>query len=210
MKKLFITLMVISVFAYENASAQIEISGYTGWVPASRTAYSYNGYRLRIEGSQNYGASFGVTTPIGLVEFNYMGFSSFLKQDGGIVDIIQRQPINVNYYQLGVLKTLMEHEKLIPYGMFTLGASNFNPTEDSANPWRFTITAGLGLRYFFTPTVGIRLQARLLMPLYFGGIGFGCGIGTGGASCGGGAGFGSEILQGDFTGGVVLRLGNGG
>lgn len=70
------------------------------------------------------------------------------------------------------------------------------------------MTAGLGIKYFFTDVIGIKAQARLLLPLYFNGIGFGCGIGTGGASCGGGAGFGSEIVQGDFTGGVVLRIGN--
>ena len=46
------------------------------------------------------------------------------------------------------------------------------------------------------------------MPLYFGGVGFGCGIGTGGSGCGGGVGMGSEILQADFTGGVVLRVGS--
>ena len=63
------------------------------------------------------------------------------------------------------------------------------------------------MKYFFTDVVGIKVQARLLMPLYFGGVGIGCGIGTGGANCGGGATFGSEIIQGDFTGGVVLRLG---
>jgi hypothetical protein len=48
----------------------------------------------------------------------------------------------------------------------------------------------------------------MLMPLYFGGLGFGCGIGTGGSSCGGGATFGTEIIQGDFTGGIVLRINN--
>ena len=67
---------------------------------------------------------------------------------------------------------------------------------------------GIGVKYFFTDVVGVKFQARLLMPMYFGGVGFGCGIGTGGSSCGGGATFGTEIIQGDFTGGLVFRVGN--
>jgi len=205
MKKLFIVILFLVVFSYENSFAQIEINGFTGWVPSSKTAYSYNGYRLRIDGSQNYGVGIGVNTPVGLVEFSYMGFKSMMRQDGGI-QFIEPQPINVNYYMLGILKTLLEHEKFVPYGLLNIGASNFNPQEDSANPVRFSIGLGLGMRYFFTPVIGVRLQARLLMPLYFGGVGFGCGIGTGGSSCGGGAYFGTEIFQGDFTGGVVIKI----
>jgi hypothetical protein len=90
--------------------------------------------------------------------------------------------------------------------MFSLGASRFDPTEQNEDAWRFAVALGVGIKYFFTDAVGIRLQARMLMPLYFGGVGFGCGIGTGGSSCGGGAYFGTEILQGDFTGGVVIRI----
>jgi len=207
MKKVILTVFVLALMVSGKSFAQIEINAFTGWVPASKTAYSYNGYRLRIAGSQNFGIGIGMNTPVGLVEFSYMGFSSTLTQDGGI-QYLDPQPINVNYYMLGILKTLMEHEKLVPYGMFNIGVSNFNVTEESYNPVRFSIGLGLGLRYFFTPAIGIRLQARLLMPLYFGGIGFGCGVGTNGSSCGGGAYFGVEIFQGDFTGGVVIKINN--
>ena len=205
-KNLLLVLIIGFALINSNAFAQIEINAFTGWVPASKTAYSYNGYRLRIDGAQNFGAGIGMNTDIGLIEFSYMGFSSTLSQDGGIADIVDTQPIKVNYYMLGILKTLMEHEKFVPYGLLNIGASNFNPQEDSANPVRFSIGLGLGMRYFFTPVIGVRLQARLLMPLYFGGVGFGCGIGTGGSSCGGGAYFGTEIFQGDFTGGVVIKI----
>jgi len=206
MKKIILAVFVLTLMVNVTAVGQIEINAYTGWVPASNTAYNYNGYRIRIDGSQNYGAGIGLTTPVGLVEFNYMGYSSSMRQDGGIVDVVQPQPININYYQIGILKTLLEHEKLVPYGMFSLGASSFNPTEDPLNAWRFTISLGLGMRYFFTPVIGIRLQARMLMPLYFGGVGFGCGVGTNGSSCGGSTYFGVEILQGDFTAGIVLKI----
>lgn len=205
MRKVILAVLVLIVS--EKAQAQIEINAFTGWVPASTTAYSYNGYRLRIDGAQNYGGGIGVNTPVGLIEFNYMGFSSTISQDGGIDRGIKLpQAININYYQIGVLKTLVENDKFVPYGLLTLGMSNFNPHDESINAARFSISLGLGIRYFFTDAIGIRLQTRLLMPLYFGGVGFGCGIGTGGSSCGGGASFGAEIIQGDFTGGIVFRL----
>ena len=209
MKKIFTAILVLGLaLSNYNALAQIEINAYTGYVPASKTAYSYNGYRLRIEGSQNFGGGLGMNTPVGLVEFNYMGYSSNIDQYGGpeLPGLDLPQSIKINYYQLGVLKTIMEDEKFIPYGLISLGAANFNPEVESTNYWAFSLSLGLGIRYFFTPKFGIRLQARLLMPMYFGGIGMGCGIGTGGSSCGGGAYFGVDIFQGDFTGGVVFKI----
>ena len=209
MKKILTALLVISLaFINYTAVAQIEINAYGGWVPAANTMYSYNGYRLRIDGAANYGIGLGYATPYGIVaELSYMRFSSELSQNGGIQEIVERQPINVEYYQLGVQKPFQDSETLVPYGLFSLGASRFNPTEQTEDYWRFAINLGLGLKYYFNETVGLKVQARLLMPLYFGGAGFGCGVGTGGSGCGGGVGMGSEILQADFTGGIVLRVG---
>ena len=210
MKKIFTALLVISLALINyNAIAQIEINAYGGWVPAANIMHSYNGYRLRIDGAANYGIGLGYATPYGIVaELSYMRFSSEISQNGGVQEIVERQPINVEYYQLGVQKPFQDSETLVPYGLFSLGASRFNPTEQTEDYWRFAINLGLGLKYYFNETVGLKVQARLLMPLYFGGAGFGCGVGTGGSSCGGGVGMGSEILQADFTGGVVLRIGS--
>lgn len=205
---LSILVVAVTLFTSQAAMAQFELNAYGGYVPASKTMYTYNGYRLRIDGGGNYGVGLGYTTPYGIVaEFSYMRYSSEIYQEGGIIDIVERQPINVEYYQLGVMKPLMEGSTFIPYGAFSLGAARFDPTLETKDAWRFAVTGAVGMKYFFTETVGIKVQARLLLPLYFAGVGIGCGIGTGGSSCGGGAGFGSEIIQGDFTGGVVLRLG---
>lgn len=210
MKKISALIIVILVtLSVQEAMAQLELNVYGGYVPPSRTMYSYNGYRFRIEGAGNFGAGLGYTTPFGIVaELSYMRFSSEIYQDGGIIEVVERQPINVEYYQLNIMKPIMEGETFIPYGMFGLGATRFNIPELPNETWRFGVSGAVGMKYFFTDVIGVKAQARLLLPLYFNGIGFGCGIGTGGASCGGGAGFGSEIIQGDFTGGVVLRFGS--
>ncbi|MCF6361208.1 MAG: porin family protein [Cyclobacteriaceae bacterium] len=207
MKKIIFFLAFVCVGTI-SAQAQIEINAYGGYVPGSKTSYSYNGYRLRIDGGGNFGVGISKVLPTGMaIELGYSNFQSTLKQDGGIIDIVKPQDITVEYYQLGVLKPLMEGETFIPYGLFSLGASRFAPKEENEDHWRFAINAGLGMKYFLSDKVGIRIQARLLMPLYFQGAGFGCSIGTGGSGCGTGIGMGSEIIQADFTGGIVLRVG---
>ncbi len=207
MKKIFFLSIMLLAFV-TTSHAQIELNAYAGYVPGSNTAYSYNGYRLRIDDGSNFGFALSKTLPTGIaVELGYSHFESTLRQEGGIVDVVKPQDITVEYYQLGGLKPLMEGETFVPYGLFSLGASRFAPAEAKENYWRFAINVGLGMKYFFTDKVGIRLQARMLMPLYFAGAGFGCSIGTGGSGCGAGVGMGSEILQADFTGGVVIKIG---
>ncbi len=208
MKKILLSAILVLAIVV-TSSAQIELNVYGGYVPGANTAYSYSGYRLRIDGGGNFGIGIGKTLPNKMtVELSYNHFESTLKQSGGLFVEVPEQDITVEYYQIGTLKPLMEGETFIPYGLFSLGASRFAAEKASQDHWRFAINAGLGMKYFFTDKVGIRLQARILMPLYFQGAGFGCSIGTGGSSCGTGIGMGSEILQADFTGGVVLKLGS--
>jgi len=83
-------------------------------------------------------------------ELSYNHFESTLKQDGGLVDVVKPQDITVQYYQLGVLKPIMDGDTFIPYGLFSLGASRFATKEVSKDYWRFAINAGLGMKHFFT------------------------------------------------------------
>ena len=207
-KKGLITGMMALAIALSGMAQGIELGAYGGYMPSSKTMYNYYGYRLRFNDGANFSASLGVSTPVGVTaEFNFTSFSSSITQEGGIPDIVKPQPVNIQYYQIGVLRPLdVNNENLIPFGLVAIGASHFNPTELPEDYWRFAFSLGVGLKYFFTPVVGIRLQARMLMPMYFNGFGFGCSIGSGGSGCGGGAGFGSEIIQGEFSGGVVLRF----
>lgn len=202
-------LLALALLINEGVFAQVQINVFGGYVPSSKTAYNYSGYRLRIDDGANFGVALDFALPLKGIEaeLSYTHFSSTLSQDGGIVDNVETQPIIVEYYQLGVLRPLKEDDSFVPYGLLTLGMARFAPELATQDYFRFAMNAGLGMKYFFTDKVGIRLQARLLMPLYFSGAGFGCSIGTGGSGCGTGVGFGSEILQADFTGGVVLKVG---
>ena len=76
-------------------------------------------------------------------------------------------------------------------------------TDNSETVTRFAITLGGGIKIMPSDKIGIRLQGRLLMPMYFAGVGLWAGTGGGGASVNGGI----PIIQGDLTAALVIRLG---
>ena len=95
MKKFSAVVVFALLLVAESAMAQIEINAYGGYMPGSHTMYSYNGYRLKIDGGGNFGVGVGMATPLGVVaELSYMRFSSTLRQDGAITDVETPQPIN--------------------------------------------------------------------------------------------------------------------
>jgi hypothetical protein len=121
---------------------------------------------------------------------------------------IRSADFTMNYYMLGFNYHAMDGP-LVPYGIVNVGLLNVKSKEsESYSQNSFVAGGGLGIKYFLSDMVGIRLQARLLVPMRFTGVSIGCGIGTGGAGCGTGVSSYSNIIQGDFTGGVVLRIGD--
>jgi hypothetical protein len=110
----------------------------------------------------------------------------------------------VDYIQIGSLREFdVNNDAFIPFFVGTLGMTVFTPRDGGySSATNFSITLGGGLKIFPTEHFGIRLQARLLMPMQFGGLGIGCGTG----GCGGGTYASTTFVQGDFTGGIIIRL----
>ena len=111
-----------------------------------------------------------------------------------------------HYFQVGVLKAFTHNEKVRPFGSFSLGATLFN-VKEYADTWRFSITLGLGAKFMFSKHVGLMVRGRLMMPMYFGGVGGYCGIGTGGSGCGLSLNGYASLFQGDFNGGLIIKFG---
>ena len=108
--------------------------------------------------------------------------------------------VDIHYIQLGGVKEFMDG-RVRPFGSLTLGASGFVPVDVSYESWwQFAINLGLGVKINITENIGIRAQARLLMPMYLSGLGIFCG----GGGCSSGFTTTSNILQGDFSGGLVI------
>lgn len=206
MKKLFFTLFA---FLPMLLLAQgFEIMPYGGYMLGGSVHY--------VEGKLNIndGAAYGVSLIVPEVrksldlEFSYFRMGSqadFYAYPGYNIDD-QSVAMASNYLQLGAISRMPVSETVFPFISYSAGATWFS-SSDFAAVWRFSVTLGGGAEFFVTDRIGIMLRARLLVPMQFAGIGGWCGIGTGGAGCGVSANGYSVITQGDFTGGLILKLG---
>lgn len=68
--------------------------------------------------------------------------------------------LDVEYFHVGGVATFPRDE-LLPYVVGTIGATRFSAGAGGVDDeTRFSLSLGGGLRYFFTRTVGVRLEAR--------------------------------------------------
>lgn len=212
MKKILVFALVL--ICTQDLMAQVEISGFGGWlwtgkIPAWRQD-------IKVSDKGNYGAAIGYYIREEMLvqfEWNHTDNSATFREynlDGSLGDIYN-VPLRLNYYMLGFNYLVTYNEPIVPYGIVNLGilSAQSDPYSNVSGNSNTYFAAGLGggLRYYVSDRIGIKLQARLLLPMQFGGVGFGCGIGTGGAGCGAGVSTYTNIIQGDFTGGIVLKLG---
>ena len=114
----------------------------------------------------------------------------------------QREDVTLNYYMLGFNQELSEGPA-VPFGIFNIGIMNMKGHDINFSENWFTVGIGGGLKYYLSEKIGIRLQARLFLPMQFAGVGFGCGS----YGCGSGVSGYATTIQGDFTGGLILKLG---
>lgn len=209
MKKslLFVLVMIVT----QSLFAQVEITPYGGWLWTGSVYLPtylgyYNSQHAKVTDMGNYGVRMGVRLPSYIIaefEWNHTNVDFQYRDFDGVTKSI---PVSANYYWVGGVRELQEGP-MIPYGIFNIGAANFKNTNNETNATYFAVGFGGGIKYFMNERVGIRLQARIMAPMTFSGIYLGCGIGTGGAGCGTGVSSYSSIIQGDFTGGIILKLG---
>ena len=212
MKKIFIIALVF--ISTQELFAQVEIGAFGGWLwTGSIPAWRQD---IKVSDEGNYGITAGFRVKEEMIaefEWNHTNNEATFREyniDGSLGDL-QKVPMTLNYYMLGFNYLVTYNEPIVPYGLINVGILNVNSdgfsSYQSTSVNYFTMGFGGGLRYYISDNIGIRLQARLLLPMQFGGVGFGCGIGTGGSSCGAGVSTYTNIIQGDFTGGIILKFG---
>jgi hypothetical protein len=191
------------------AQAKIEITPFGGYMFGGKLRF-YEG-ELKVENSGNYGILLDVAVARDTkLEFFWSQMSTTAKfkpyYGFDFPELTDAFKVNINYIQIGgVQEANVNNDKVKPFGAFTLGATYFNPTDNNiTDNWQFSVTLGGGAKFWFTDRIGIRLQGRLLMPLYFAGAGVYFGTGGSGLSVGAG----STILQGDLTAGLIIGLGD--
>jgi len=209
LSKLFIVLiMALMIYSSQDLSAQIiEINAFTGW-QLNGKAKLYEG-EFRLNDAQNYGGklAYGLSTTT-FVELSYMRTDTegqyFPYYSGTPGDVIE---LSSNYIQIGGLQELDLGGRIAPYGTLAAGLTVWSPkTSGYSGYTQFSFSVGAGLKIWLSDMIGIRLQGTMLMPLVYNGAGLGCGIGTGGASCGAGVYTRITPFQGEFSGGIVFRI----
>ena len=200
--KLLILTALLPVLLFSQG---VEIAPFVGYMFGG--SIKYNEGEVKIENGTNYGASLIVPVQTIMdIEINYTRMESkatFSPYMGYPGLEYQETTLGTNYLQIGAMKKLLPPDsKAQPFGSFSLGAS-WTSSPDFSDIWRFSITAGLGVKVMVSERVGIIARGRLMMPLTFGSAGFYFGSGGSGLSINSWA----APLQGDFNGGLVFKLG---
>jgi len=206
-KLMMVLFLAMMIYASQDLSAQvIELNAFTGWQLNGR-AKLYDG-EFRLSDAQNYGGklAYGLSSST-FVELSYMRSDlegQFFPY--GIGNPGDRVKLSSNYIQIGGLQSL-NLGRVDPYGTVALGLTVWYPKESSySSKTQFSATVGAGIKIWLSEMIGLRLQGSLLMPMVFNGVGIGCGIGTGGAGCGSSLYTRITPFQGEFSGGLVIRI----
>jgi hypothetical protein len=187
------------------AQGGVEIVPFAGYLFGGSINF-YEG-RYKITDGMDYGVS--VLVPLREVvdlEINYTrmdGQGKFTANPGYPLFQDKETAMSTNYFQIGMVKAFTkQNPKVIPFGSFSVGATWFD-FADYQDQWLFSITAGLGAKFMFTDHIGIMIRGRLMLPMFFGGVGFYAGTGGAGLSLNSYA----ALIQGDFNGGLIIKFG---
>lgn len=115
-------------------------------------------------------------------------------------------PVSIQYFQLGSIYQVPKG-KAQPFIGLLLGAVLFHPSGNAQglelnDQWNFAVSLNGGVKIYMSDRLGIRLQGRLLLPMYFTGGSMYVGTGGGGVAVGAGI----PVVQGDVGAGVFLCL----
>jgi hypothetical protein len=197
-----IVMIMLLVSGLKVKAQTVELSPLIGYETGANIHTSLG--ELHIGDGMDWGGTLDVGVGGGRYgEFSYTHMATSIHTQGGWSTSYEPVNLAVDYYSLGIMQEIRPDSKATPYGLFTLGVVNYRPTEgnySSENKMHISIAGGVKINA--SERVGIRLQARLLMPLYYAGTYFTFGTGGSGASVAGGI----QGVQGDFTAALVLKL----
>jgi hypothetical protein len=202
MKKILLLLVVGGIFLTDTLAQEIEVGAFYGYTFGSTIRTYYGDYKT--SDGPNFGGhvGFGIA-PNAFVELTYNRFETDIKYYYN--NINEPVPLNTDYIQIGGVQQIpVGNGNILPYGAVSLGTAVFTVKEsygqlNSGSKWMLSATLAAGLKFYLGETLGLRLQARMGLPMYFNGIY----LGTGGA----GASLRVPMIQFDFSAGVFLRLG---
>ena len=195
-----ITAVLMLTSFYQLKGQILELSPFIGYETSGRL-WTTKGY-LRVGDGMDYGGSLDFRFAYGSqFEFSYSHMMSTLTLDEGFVSN-KLCDLAVDYFSFGGLKELNTGETVVPYGLASLGWVNYRPSDTYHNENMMHISIAGGVKVYATNRIGLRLQARLLMPIWYSGLYFSGG--TGGAGLGLSAT--AAAVQGDFTAALIFVI----
>ena len=213
MKKIKLLFVAVIFPALMFSQGGVEIVPFSGYMFGGSIKFVEG--KLNVEDGMDYGISVLVPVQTLLdVELNWtrMDSKATFTPYAGYPGLSTRESnLATNYFQLGIIsKFYSRSTKAEPFGSFSLGATWFDPSNESLNDgtsfqdvWRFSVILGLGVKIMFSERIGIMLRGRLMMPMTFAGTSFYFGTGGSGLSMNSWV----APLQGDFNGGLIIKLG---
>jgi len=159
---------------------KVEITPWVGyaWTFSRRVTYLNNTGDIDIGNSPVWGVEVDVTLHAGaqLALLYSRQDSDLTFKTGGIKHDVT--DLSVEYFQIGGVGGVRQG-KVLPFGMFTLGATRFafKDLPAAGDLWKFSIVLGLGAKVYATDRIGLRLQATFPWTMMSGGAGIGCGSG---------------------------------
>lgn len=196
-----LSLILITAITMPGLSQHVELTPFIGYETGAKMSTSA-GY-LHVEDGMNYGGALSIGMDAATqFEFSYNHMRSALYLDEGPYNT-DLTDVDVDYFMFGGVREIIPDTKATPFTSLALGWVNYrslNEAYDNENVFAMDLAAGVKIKA--SERIGIRLQARLHLPMYFNGVYFGAG--TGGASMG----VSSLVVmvQGDFTGSIYFVL----
>ena len=202
MKRILLILIVGGVFLTDTLAQNIELGGFYGYSLNTRARTYYGDYT--VYNNPNYGGQLSVgLAPDYFVELVYNRSDTQIRYYWN--NAFEPLDMSSEYFHIGGLRQVQTGSgNVLPFGSFTFGATRFNLKETygevyAGDKWFGSIALAAGAKVLLGQRLGIRLQARVGMPMSFSGLWLGTG--------GGGASFYVPMAQFDFTAGLYLRLG---
>jgi len=194
--KHLITFLTFALFSFSAFSQDFQISPFAG--------YQLGGKLKLIDNEVKFanGVNFGVRLSRGFqgrnLEVSYTHFLTEAILRDFAENEIEREKASMGYIEVGLVQDIqVGNSDVVPFINVTTGGSYIKVNTISGNIWSFTLGLGAGMKYFFSDAVGIRVQARFLLPMYFNGY---CGWGYCYYDY-------RAVPQGEFSGGLVFRVG---
>jgi hypothetical protein len=202
MNRIILLFVLGGFFLTETVAQEIELGGFYGYTFGSTIRTYYGDYKT--SDGQNFGGHVGFgLAPNVFVELTYNRFNTDIKYYYN--NLNAPVPLVTDYIQIGGVQQIpVGNGNILPYGAVSLGTSVFTVKEaygqlTSGSRWMLSATLAAGLKFYLGETLGLRLQARMGLPMYFNGLYLGYG--------GAGASLRVPMIQFDFSAGVFLRLG---